>query len=95
MYPLNQAPLNMSSTLSTAGSDSYESRLLEDMLTEIVEDTGKGVSYISSGTSEMNVKRYNSVPYIDTGHSADPNYSVFGINNSDNVNDFIIVKFTP
>ena len=40
---INQAPLNMSSTLSTAGSDSYESRLLEDMLTEIVEDTGKGV----------------------------------------------------
>ena len=92
---INQAPLNMSSTLSTAGSDSYESRLLEDMLTEIVEDTGKGVSYISSGTSEMNVKRYNGVPYIDTGSSADPNYSVFGINNLDNVNDFIIVKFTP
>jgi 3',5'-cyclic AMP phosphodiesterase CpdA len=92
---VSQSPLNIAYTLPANGSDSYEVKLLEELLTQVVEESGKNVSYISSASKEPTVKHYNGVSYIDTGCSLTPDYSLFGINHTIDGKPSIVVKFTP
>jgi len=92
---VNQVPLNTPSVLADKNFDSYEAKLLEELLTEVTEESDKRVTYISSGAKELTVKRHEGVAYIDTGYKNSADYSVFGINPNTNGNASIIVKFTP
>jgi hypothetical protein len=102
---VNQAALNLPSVLPGNGSNSYDNKLLEELLTEVFENSGKNITYISSGSKEPAVKRHNGAAYIDTGYTpapsidtgltAIPSSAIFGINPSSDGNASIVVKFTP
>lgn len=92
---INQTPINISSTTKGSKFDNNEAKLLETLLTNIYEESGKGAAYISSGTTQFTINRKNGVPYVDTGFLANPGYRIFGIQELYNNNDLLKVKITP
>ncbi len=91
---IGQTPANISSTLPGSVFEKNESELLQKLLTEVKEETGKQTAYISSGAKAATVKRQNDVPYVDIGSN---NFStaVFGIQPLDSNKDWLKIKFTP
>ncbi len=90
-----QSPLQLASSLPTTGFDINEVGLLQRLLTDIHEQTGKRTAYISSGSQEFGLSRVNGVIHMDTGFGRQPRSAVFSIDPSAGNKDWIKVKLTP
>lgn len=81
--------------LLRSGYDENEGMLLQEMLTEVYEETGKRTLFVSSGASGFSINRVRGVVHIDTGLARSPRAAVITLDPAGEVSDWLKVKLTP